>query len=98
MLHATKTSFGFFFCREWRTEAARILGTLAMSVWIERRLQSADVGLSNPTDMDRFLLSKEPAQRAMRYRRVVAFGNHFRVEDEETRHLLRYKRGVASVS
>ena len=68
-----------------------------MSAWIERRLQSADVDLSNPTDMDRFLLSKKPAQRAMRYKRVVAFGNHFRVEDEETRHLLSYNSGVASV-
>lgn len=68
-----------------------------MSAWIERRLQSSDVDLSNPTDMDRFLLSKKPAQRAIWYRHVVAFGKHFRVEDEKTKHLMSYNSGVASV-
>ena len=47
--------------------------------------------------MDRFLLSKKPAQKAMRYRHVVAFDNHFRVEDEQTRHLLSYNSGIASI-
>ena len=68
-----------------------------MSCWIERRLQNADMDLSNPIDMDRFLLSKKPAQRGTRYRRVLAFGNHFRVEDEHTTHLLSYNSGVASI-
>ena len=68
-----------------------------MSCWIERRLQNADVDLSNPTDMDQFLLSNKPAQRGTRYRRVLAFGNHFHVEDEHTIHLLSYNSGVASI-
>ena len=68
-----------------------------MSCWIERRLHNVDVDLNNPTDMDRFLLSKKPAQRATRYCRVLAFGNHFRVEDEHTTHLLSYNNGVASI-
>ena len=86
-----------FFCREWRTEAARNPGTLVMLAWIECRLQSVDVDLSNPTNMDWFLLSKKLAQRAIRYRCVVAFGNHLRVEDEQTMHLISYNSGIASV-
>ena len=48
-------------------------------------------------DMDLFLLSKKPAQRATRYARIIAFGNHFRVEDDSTIHLVSYNSGVASI-
>ena len=47
--------------------------------------------------MDQFLLSKKRAQRAIQYRRVVAFSNHFHVEDKQTGHLMSYNSGVASV-
>ena len=60
-------------------------------------MRKSDLDLHNLEDMDRFLLSKNPSQRAIRYTRVTAFGNHFRVEDDSTRHLLSYNSGVASV-
>ena len=60
-------------------------------------MRDADLDLRNQTDMDRFLLSKKPVQRATRYTRVTAFGKHFRVEDESTTHFMSYNSGVASV-
>lgn len=57
----------------------------------------SDLDLRNPEHMDYFLLNKKPAQRATRYAQVIAFGNHFQVEDDSTRYLLSYNNGVASV-
>lgn len=71
--------------------------TPSLADWIERTVGELDLDLRNAEDMDRFLLSKNPSQRAIRYTRVTAFGNHFRVEDDRTRHLLSYNSGVASV-
>jgi hypothetical protein len=53
--------------------------------------------MTKADDMDRFLLSQKPSQRATRYARITAFGNHFRVEDETTTQLLSYNSGVASI-
>lgn len=64
---------------------------------MEHTVGESELDFRNPEDMDRFLLSKNPSQRATRYTRVTAFGNHFRVEDLSTRHLLSYNSGVASV-
>ena len=71
--------------------------TPSLSDWMEHSVGELDLDLRNPEDMDRFLLSRNPSQRAVRYTRVTAFGNHFRVEDDSTRHLLSYNSGVASV-
>ena len=71
--------------------------TPSLADWTENTVGESDLDLRNPEDMDRFLLSKNPSQRATRYTRVTAFGNHFQVEDDSTRHLLSYNSGVASV-
>ena len=68
-----------------------------MADWIQRIVQNVDTNLRNPADMDRFLLSKKPSQRATQYGRVIAFGKHFRAEDKQTSHLLSYNSGVASM-
>ena len=46
---------------------------------------------------DRLLLSMKPSQRATKYSRINAFGNHFRVDDSGTTELKSYNSGVASV-
>jgi hypothetical protein len=43
---------------------------------------AADV--PNAVDVDSLLLCTKPSQKAMRYTKMKAFGNHFRVEDEAT--------------
>jgi hypothetical protein len=39
----------------------------------------------------------KPSQRTIRYCRMKAFGNHFRVEDEASAHMQTYDSGIASV-
>jgi hypothetical protein len=39
----------------------------------------------------------EPAQRAMRYTKMKAFGNHFRVDDAASAELQTYDSGIAFV-
>ena len=39
----------------------------------------------------------KPSQRATRYSRITAFGNHFRVDDSNITKLKSYNSGVASV-
>ena len=47
--------------------------------------------------MDSLLLCRKPSQKATRYTRMKAFGNHFRVDDGASNHLQTYDSGVASV-
>jgi len=60
-------------------------------------VHDSDIDLRIPENMDVFLLSRRPSQRATRYGRIRAFGNHFRVEDDSTTHLISYNSGVASI-
>jgi hypothetical protein len=53
--------------------------------------------VTNPDDMDRFLLCTKPSQRATRYARMKAFGNHFQAEDLATTRMQTYDSGVAFV-
>jgi hypothetical protein len=47
--------------------------------------------------MDRFLLCTKPSQRATRYGRMKAFGNHFRAENSVTAQMQTYDIGIASI-
>jgi hypothetical protein len=57
----------------------------------------SDLDAHNPEDIDRLLLSTKPSQRAFRYTRMKAFGNHLRVEDTTSTTMQTYDCGVASV-
>lgn len=72
-------------------------GTAALAEWIRQAVMESELDLRNPEDRDRLLLSKPPSQRAIRFARMTAFGNHFRVEDSSTAALVSYNSGVASV-
>ena len=84
-------------CRAWSLEADENRETPVLADWIERTVQASNLDLRKAEDMDRFLLSKRPSQRATRYGRVLAFGNRFRVDDDTTGHLVSYNSGVASL-
>jgi hypothetical protein len=71
--------------------------TAGLAEWIANSVLHSDPDWSNAEDMDRFLMSKKPSQRATRYARMTAFGNHFRVEDDTTARLVSYNSGVASM-
>ena len=68
-----------------------------LAEWMQSTVAELDLDFTNPDDMDRFLLSRKPSQRATRYARIAAFGNHFRVEYETTAELVSYNFGVASI-
>jgi hypothetical protein len=71
--------------------------TAPLSEWIQNFVLHSDPDWSNTDTLDRFLMSQKPSQRATRYARLTAFGNHFRVEDDTTLRLLSYNSGVASM-
>lgn len=83
-------------CRKWKDEDRTNPLTPPLADWVERYVRDLEMDLRDPNEMDRFLLSKKPSQRATRYTRITAFGNHFRVEDETTSRLVSYNSGVAS--
>jgi hypothetical protein len=65
--------------------------------WVRNLPETEDVDVNEPEDFDKLLLCMKPSQRATRYRRMKAFGNPFRVEDDASVHMLTYDSGVASV-
>jgi hypothetical protein len=65
--------------------------------WIREYAQREALDVTNPDDMDRFLLCTKLSHRATRYARMKAFGNHFRAEDLATTQMQTYDSGVASV-
>ena len=69
----------------------------AFEDWIKGALGPHNIDVTNPDDMDALLMCTKPSQKAIRYMRMKAFGNHFHVEDDTSTRLLTYDCGVASV-
>jgi hypothetical protein len=65
--------------------------------WIYGALGPYNINVSNPDDVDRLLMCTKPSQKATRFIRMKAFGNHFCVEDETSSRLQTYDSGIASV-
>jgi hypothetical protein len=65
--------------------------------WVRKLLETENLDVSNSEEFDKLLLCQKPSQRAIRYYRMKAFGNHFRVEDEASARMQTYDSGVASV-
>jgi hypothetical protein len=70
---------------------------LPFEEWVRGAVQSTELDVNNAEDMDRLLLTTKPSQKATRYTRMKAFGNHFRVDDESSGRMQTYDSGVASV-
>jgi hypothetical protein len=45
-------------------------------------IRSYEADVPSSVDLDTLLLVTKPSQRATRYTKIKAFGNHFRVDDE----------------
>lgn len=81
----------------WRAQQEANDTTLDFEEWVTMHSISAEIDVSNAEDVDRMLLCRRPSQRALRYARLKAFGNHNRVDDESTAAMLTYDSGIASV-
>jgi len=64
---------------------------------VTRYASIVDIDVTNTEDVDQLLLCKRPFQQAVRYARMKAFGNHYKVEDEASVAMLTYDSGIASV-
>jgi hypothetical protein len=83
--------------RKWEEMCESNPNTLPFEEWVRNLPETEDVDVNEPEDFDELLLCMKPSQRATRYRRMKAFGNHFRVEDDASVRMLTYDSGVASV-
>jgi hypothetical protein len=83
--------------RKWRVAGEADPSNPAFEDWIKRAVGPHSINVTNPNDTDVLLMCTKPSQKATRYTRMKAFGNHFRVEDDTTTRLQTYDSSVASV-
>jgi hypothetical protein len=69
----------------------------AFKNWIKDVVRNHPIDPNDEDDMNRVLMCSRPSQLTTRYTRMKAYGNHFRVEDQQSRTLKTYDSGVASV-
>ena len=84
-------------CRQWKEEQLQNPNISTFENWIKDVVHNHPIDPNDEDDMDRVLLCSRPSQLATRYTRMKAYGNHFRVEDQQSRMLKTYDSGVASV-
>jgi hypothetical protein len=68
-----------------------------IEIWIKDVVHRYPVDPNNENDMDQVLLYSRPLQLTTLYTRMKAYGNHFRVEDQQSGTLQTFDSGVASV-
>jgi hypothetical protein len=83
--------------RTWKVQVALNSNTLPLEEWIKEEVSRRPLNTSSAEEMDLRLLSQKPSQRATRYLRMKAYGNHFRVDDPTAAQLQTYESGVASI-
>jgi hypothetical protein len=83
--------------RKWEQVRESNPTTPPFEDWVQEILETEDLDVNKAEDFDKLLLSMKPLQRAIRYCRMKAFGNHFRVKDAVSTRMQTYDNGVASV-
>lgn len=84
-------------CRRWGAQREEDRSLPEFEDWISGALRSFPVDDAANVDVDTLLLSMKPAQKAMRYTKMKAFGNHFRVMDDTANRMQTFDSGIASV-
>jgi hypothetical protein len=83
--------------RRWEEVCELNPNTAPFQDWVRKLPETENLDASNSEEFDKILLCQKPSQRAIRYCRMKAFGNHFRVEDEASARTQTYDIGVASI-
>jgi hypothetical protein len=65
--------------------------------WIKGVIHGKELDLNNLNDLDTMLLCNKPSQVALRYTRLKAYGNHFRMDDPKNKFLQTYDNAIASI-
>jgi hypothetical protein len=68
-------------CRKWKEERNKNPSIPPFEEWVQGAAQRDALNVTKPEDVNRLLLSYKPTQRVMRFTKMKAFGNHFRVDD-----------------
>jgi hypothetical protein len=84
-------------CRRWRAHREEDRSILEFKDWISGALQVFAVDDAVDVDVDSLLLCTKLAQKAMRYTKMKAFGNHSKVMDDTTNRMQTFDSGIASV-
>ena len=84
-------------CTQWEEEKGANPDIPIFEKWIKDAVHRHPVDPNNADDMDRVLLFSRPSQLVTRYTRMKAYGNHFRVDDQQFATFQTYNSGVASV-
>jgi hypothetical protein len=88
---------GAILYRNWKVQMAVNSNTLPLQEWVKEEVSRRLLNTSSPEEMDLRLLSYKPSQRATRYLRMKAYGNHFRGNNPTTTQLQTYDSGVTSI-
>jgi hypothetical protein len=81
--------------REGKVEAETSFPTLVEWVWnVVQEHQHLGMALEDP-EID--VLSCPPTRKTLRYQRLKAYGNHFQVSDCNTKGMVSFDCGVASI-
>lgn len=63
--------------------------------WLQRRIHDSDLDMLDPNEHDTVLLSNPPSLTCKRYKKMKAYGNHWRVNDEIGQSMGTFDCGVA---
>lgn len=83
--------------RMWEEQRDNIDANLSFAQWIRDHADMDDIRNSE-LGLDIVMLARKPSQKCLRYEIIKAFGNHFRVQNNETDGLKTYDSGVATVA
>ncbi len=68
-----------------------------MAKWVKEAIRTHQVDRTLLVDDDLLLLSVPPSFTALRYKKMKAYKNHFRIVDEQNNLLVTYDSSVASI-
>jgi hypothetical protein len=68
-----------------------------MAKWVREAIQTHQVDKTSPIDDDLLLLLVPPSFIALSYKKMKAYGNHIKIDDEQNNMLVTYDFGVAFI-
>lgn len=83
--------------RDWEAEVELRSDTPAFEDWIVETLDR-EIVQNSDIDIDMLCVSRRPKNKCLRYGKIKAFGNHFRVDDNSEIIMKTYDSGVATVA
>jgi hypothetical protein len=84
-------------CKKWKAQLMVDPATPSFEDWVGTAMRNHADEAPIAVDVDTLLLCTRPSQKATRYTKMKAYGNHFKVQDESSSRMQTYNSGVASM-